>query len=181
MGSNLLFCGQASQGSKEGTKECQLQGVFMLLGTKKKAVTRVTVEFLKKLIPLFEQFVFLFLKSSPVVHVLNDSMCDILVKRMKRSMKTQVLEKKYGSDLASIECKDLKLQLTDKDIVIGDSTRKALKELSPDQQRNTVLGVCSFFGTTLSYLKQKLPFSNQLLRQLGFLNPAKWKKDSIVS
>ena len=104
----------------------------MLLGTKEKAVTKVTLEFLNNLIPLFEQFVLLFQKSSPVVHVLYDSMCDILAKLMRRFMKTQVLEKKYGSDLASIECKDLKLQLTNKDIVIGDSMRKALKELSPD-------------------------------------------------
>ena len=90
-------------------------------------------------------------------------------------MKIQVLEKKYGSDLASTECKDLKLQLTDKDIVIGNSMRRALKELLPDQQRNTVLGIHSFFGTTLSYLQQKLPLNNQLPRQLGCWNPAKRK------
>ena len=79
-------------------------------------------------------------------------------------MKTLVLEKKYGSDLASIECKDLKLQLTEEDIVIGDSMRKAHKGLSPDQQRNTVLGIHSFLGTILSYLQLKLSLGNQLLR-----------------
>ena len=89
-----------------------------------------------------------------------------------------MLEKKYGSDVESIECKDLKLHLTDMDIVIGDSTIKAL---SPDQQRNILLGICSFFGSTLSYWQQKLPLNNQLLRQLGCLNPAKGKKDSTVS
>ena len=152
----------------------------MLLGTKEKAVTKITFEFLNNLIPLFEQFVLLFQKSSPVVHVLYDSMCDILAILVRRFMKTKVLEKKYGSDLASIEWKDLKLQLTGKDIVIGDSTKKALKELSPDQQRNTVLGICSFFGAIL-YLQQKLSLSNQLLRQHMFLNPSKRKKDSTIS
>ena len=126
-------------------------------------------------------FVLLFQKSSLVVHVQYDSMCDILDKLMRRFMKIQVLEKKCGSDLASIECRDLKLQLTDNDTVTGDSMRKPLKELSPDQQRHTVLGMCSFFGTALSFLQQKLPLSNQLLRQLWCLNPAKIKKDSTVS
>ena len=133
--------------------------------------------FLNSFIPLFEQFVLLFQKLSPVIHVL----CYILAKLMRRCMNTQLLEKKYGSDLASIECKDLKIQLTDKDTVIGDHIREALKELSSDQQRNTMLGICLFFGTTLRYLQQKLPLSNQLLRQLGCLNPAKRKNDSTVS
>ena len=138
----------------------------MLLGTKEKAVTKVTLEFLNNLIPLFEQFLLLFNKLSPVVHVLYDFMCDILAKLMRRFMKTQVLEKKYGTHLASSEYKVLKLQLTDKDIVIGDRSRKALKDLSPDQQRNTVLGICSFFGTTLSYLQQKLPMSKTITKRM---------------
>ena len=137
LGSNLLFCGWASQGSKDPKKvpsSINYKGVYMLLGTKDKAVTNVTLEFLNNLILLFEQFVLLFKKSSQVVHLLYDSMYDILAKCMRRFMKTQVLEKNYGSDLASIECKDLKLKLIDKDVVIGDSTRKALKELSLDNK-----------------------------------------------
>ena len=94
-------------------------------------------------------------------------------------MKTQVLERKYGLDLAGIQCRDLKAQLADRDIVIGDNTRKALRKLSPDQQKN-VLGIRSFFSTAVSYLQEKLPLSNQLLRQLGCINPAKRKKESTV-
>ena len=44
-----------------------------------------------------------------------------------------------------------------------------------------MLVICSFFGTALFYLQQKLLLSNQLLRQLGCLNPVKRKKDSTVS
>ena len=85
-------------------------------------------------------------------------MCDVLAKLMRRFMKTQVFEKKYGSDLASVECKDLKLQLTDKDIVIGDSLRKALKELSSDQRRNTVLGIChNQLSVTEAPIEQPIP------------------------
>ena len=152
----------------------------MLLGTKEESVTRVMLEFMCNVIPLFEQFLILHQKSSPVVHMLCGSMCDILAKLMRRFMKTQVLERKYGLDLAGIQCRDLKAQLADRDIVIGDNTRKALRELSPDQQKKFMLGIRSFFSTAVSYFQEKLPLCNQLLRQLGCMNPAKRKKESTV-
>ena len=98
---------------------------------------------------------------------------------MRRIMKTQALENKYGSDLSSIDCKEFKLQLGDKELVIADATRKALKELTPDQCKHAMLGIHSFFQMTVSYLQQRLPLGNQLLRQC--LNPTKRKKNSIVS
>ena len=67
------------------------------------------------------------------------------------------MDSKHGSSLASINCKDVKLRLADKDIIIGDSTRKALRELSAEQQRHTMLGIHSFLSTATSYLQEKLP------------------------
>ena len=91
------------------------------------------------------------------------------------------LEKKYGSELASIKYKDVNLQLAEKDIVIGDKARKGLIELPCAQQKKVILGICTFYSTTVSYLQEKLPLDNKLLRQLGCLNPMKRKKDSTVS
>ena len=110
-----------------------------------------------------------------------DTICDLIAKLMRRFMKTEATERKYGLDLAAIKCKDVTWQLADKDVVIGDRTRKLLKTLLPDQQKNTMLGIRSFFSTTASFLQGKLPLSNQLLRELGCLNPAKRKKDSTVT
>ena len=42
-----------------------------------------------------------------------------------------------------------------------------------------MLGMRSFFST--SYLQQKLPLSNELLRQLGCLNPKKRDRKSRVA
>ena len=153
----------------------------MLLGTKEKATTKVNLEFFNSVVPLFEQFLLLFQKSSPTILILYDSICDVLAKLMRRFMKIAALEKKYGSELASIECKDVSLQLADKDVVIGDRARKGLDELPRDQQKNVMLGIRSFFMTTISYLQAKLPLDNQLLRQLGCLNPVKRTKSSTVS
>ena len=102
---NLLFCGWVSQGSKEGTKECQLQ------------------------------------------------------------------ESVYASCYL----------LTDKDIVIGDNTRKALQELSLDHQRNTALGICYSLVLHSGIRNRRCHWVTNFYDNLGVLNPAKRKKDSTVS
>ena len=175
------FVTELSKDPKKVPKSINYKRVYMLLGTKDKVITKVTLQFLNSVIPIFEQFLLLFQKSTPVVHVLYDSMCDMIAKLMRRFMKTEATERKYGLDLATIKCKDVTSQLADKDVVIGDKTRKLLKTLSPDQQKNTMLGIRSFFSTTASFLLEKLPLSNQLLRELGCLNPVKRKKDSTVA
>ena len=105
--------------------------------------TRVSLEFLNDIFPVFDQLLLVIQKASPVVHIMYDSLCDILLKLMRRFMKEHAIEKKYGCDLASVECKDVKLQLQDKDLVIRSGTRRALKELIPDQQRHALLGIHS--------------------------------------
>ena len=131
--------------SKKGPKSINYKRVYMVLGTKERVVTRVTLQFLNSCIPVLEQFLLLFQKSSPVVHILYDNMCDILGKLMRRFTKTQALEIKYGSDLSSIDCKEFKLQLGDQELLIADATRKELKELPPDQCKHAMLGIQSFF------------------------------------
>ena len=100
------------------------------------------LEFFNSVISVFEEFLLVFQRSSPVVHTLYDCICETLTKLL-RFVQSKEMDSKHGSSLASINCKDVKLQLADKDIVIGDSTRKALRELSAEQQRHTMLG--SFF------------------------------------
>ena len=88
------------------------------------------------------------------MHILYDSLCDILVKIL-RFLKPQTMDNKYGSDLTSIDC--AKYQLPDKEIFIGDTTRKALRDLAVDQQKGAYLGMRSFFEAAASYLQLKLP------------------------
>ena len=45
-------------------------------------------------------------------------------------MKPDAVEGKYGSQLVTIDCKGIKLQLQEDDLVIGTRTRKALKKLT---------------------------------------------------
>ena len=83
----------------------------------------------------------MFQKGSPVIHILYDSFCDILVKLMRRFLIADAIEQKYGSNLTTIECSKRKLQLLDKELVIGNITRQALKDLTHGQQRTAILGI----------------------------------------
>ena len=164
---------------KKLPRSINFKRVHMMLNAKEKMVIRVLLEFLNDVIPVFEQFLLLSQRASPVIHIMYDSMCDILVRLLRRFMKGQAVEKRYGSDLTSIECQDVKLQLPVKSIVIGKGARAALVKLTSEQQRQALLGIRSFMCTTAAELQQKLP--NELLRQLGCTNPLKRKKESTVS
>ena len=175
------FVTDLAKDPKKLPRSINFKRVHMMLNAKEKMVTRVLLEFLNDVIPVFEQFLLLFQRASPVIHIMYDSMCDILVRLLRRFMKGQAVEKRYGSDLTSIECQDVKLQLPDKSIVIGKGAREALVKLTSEQQRQALLGIRSFMCTTATELQQKLPLKNELLRQLGCTNPLKRKKESTVS
>ena len=175
------FVTDLAKDPKKLPRSINFKRVHMMLNAKEKMVTRVLLEFLNDVIPVFEQFLLLFQRASPVIHIMYDSMFDILVRLLRRFMKGQAVEKRYGSDLTSIECQDVKLQLPDKSIVIGKGAREALVKLTSEQQRQALLGICSFMCTTATELQQKLPLKNELLRQLGCTNPLKRKKESTVS
>ena len=95
-------------------------------------------------------------------------------------MKADAVEGKYGSELTTIDCKDINLQLQEDDLVIGTRTRKALKKLTHGRQERFILGVRSFYGTAASKLQDKLPLKNSFLQQLGCLNPLKKSMESTV-
>ena len=78
-------------------------------------------------ISVFEEFLLLFQRYSLVVHILYDCICETLTKLLRRFVQSKEMDSKHGLSLASINCKEVKLQLADEDIVVGDSTRKALK------------------------------------------------------
>ena len=106
-----------------------------------KGSTKACLEFLSDVVPVFEQVLLIFQKNLPVVNILYDTLCESLLKLMRRFMQADAVGQKYGSELVTIDCKDVKLQLQEDDLVIGTRTRKALKKLTFDQQKLFILGV----------------------------------------
>ena len=105
-------------------------------------------------------------------------MCLTLLKVMGRFLKPTALEGKYGAALAPVSCEDVKLQLTDNELVIGVQTRKALACLNPAKERLALLGIRAFYVATVSHVQLRLPLGNKLLRDLGCLNRLKRDRKS---
>ena len=114
----------------------------------KRMQLKFCLNFLKSTFPLLEEFLTLFQKSTPTIHLVYDSMYLVtLLIVMRRFLKPTALERKYGATLGSVSCEDVKLQLTDNELVIGDQTRKALVCLNPEKQRLATLGIRAQYPT----------------------------------
>ena len=74
------FVTDLAKDPKKLPRSINFKRVHMMLNAKEKMVTRVLLEFLNDVIPVFEQFLLLFQRASPVIHIMYDSMCDILVR-----------------------------------------------------------------------------------------------------
>ena len=135
------FVTEPSKDPKKIPKSSNFKRVYSLLDTYEKGSTKACLEFLSDVVPVFEQVLLIFQKNSPVVHILYDTLCESLLKLLRRFMKADAVGRKYGSELVTIDCKDVTLQLQEDDLVIGTRTRKALKNLTSDQQKCFILGV----------------------------------------
>ena len=139
------FIRDLGKNEKTAPKSINYKRVAAMLTAGEKDATKVLLEFLKSTFPLFEEFLTLFQKSTPTIHLAYDSMCLTLLKVMRRFLKPTALEGKFGATLRSVSFEDVKLQLTDNELVIGDQTRKALACLNPAKQRLAILGIRAFY------------------------------------
>ena len=169
-----------SEDEKKAPKSVNYKRASAMLTGIEKDNTKAMLEFLNNTVPIFQGFLTQFQKSGPTVHILYDSMCQNLLKVLRRFMKARSLEGKYGSELAEIPCNDVKVQLSDSELNIGDDTRKALGKLKTEKQKLVFLGIRSYYAAIASHMQTKLPLSNTLLRDLGCLNPTKRTKQSTV-
>ena len=64
---------------------------------------------------------------------------------MRRFVQADQLKDVHGSALQSVSCKNIKDQLPDGELFIGDNTRNYLALLKPDKQKAALLGMLAFF------------------------------------
>ena len=97
---------------------------------------------------------------------------------MGRFLKKDAHEKKFGSDLVSIDC-SANSQLLNADIAIGKATKKALAQIKLDRRKPVYLSIRTFYSTSVTYLQSHLPLQNTVLKALGCLNPVKRQKQVV--
>ena len=70
-----LFVAELAKDSEKVPKNINFKRIYTILGTKENQTTRVTLEFLSNVIPVFEKFLLLFQKSQTsmdqILHQLN--------------------------------------------------------------------------------------------------------------
>ena len=95
-------------------------------------------------------------------------------------VKASVYQNKTGQDLKEVKHGELQNQLSDKEMIIGDS-RQVLGNLDSGKQKRALLDIRKFFNTGVSYLLSNFPFDNELLKDLGYLHPEHRLKPSSSS
>ena len=131
------------------------------------------LHFLRAACPLFSKFLTLFQSEGPLVHILHESLTDVLRSTMLRFMKANVVVDKKGKDLFSIDVKKTDNHLSHKDIDVGHVVRQKLHLLKSDNQKKIVMDMrsLSFYITACEYLQSHLPLDNTLLQHLSCLHP----------
>ena len=69
------FISELVKEPKKMPNSINFRRLYSMLGTNEKAVTRVLLEFFSSVISVFEEFLLLLQRSSPVVHILYDCIC----------------------------------------------------------------------------------------------------------
>ena len=169
------FVKDLGKDAKSAPKSISYKRVSKMLSEEEKTRTKAQLEFINNVSPVFEDFLELFQRSGPQIHILYDRMCEILRKLMARFLKKESYDSCLGGDLVSIDC-GVKSQLSDSDIALGEATKMSIAKLKPDKRRAVFLSIRAFYSTSVSYVQGHLPLQNALLKALGCLNPFKRTK-----
>lgn len=135
-------------------------------------LTHVQLQFIADVAPMFSQFLQLFQREDPLIHIICAEMNSLVRKLMLRFVKTDVVGSKSGDELAKVDVKELKNLRSLDDIEIGEATRQSMKKVKPEQHKAVLLDIRQFFTITTQYLMKNLPLSNTVLQDVQCLDPA---------
>ena len=131
--------------------------------------------------PLYHSFLELFQTEAPLDYALYEELCRLVYMMMGRYVKASVYQNKTGQHLKEVKHGELQNQLSDKEMIIGDSARQVLGNLDSGKQKRALLDIRKFFSTGVSYLLSNFPSNNELLKDLGCLHPEHRLKPSSSS
>lgn len=127
--------------------------------------TLIELHFLESIVQIFEKFLTFMQREEPLIHVLHEQMCGLLIGIMRRFLKPECIPSSLGSDLKEIDSKASENQL--QDIDTGEITKEKIKSSNISHLPKMRL----FLQTICQYLQHKLPLANQLLSASKCLLP----------
>ncbi|KAG0410566.1 hypothetical protein HPB47_012320 [Ixodes persulcatus] len=102
--------------------------------------------FLRNVADLFVDFLTMFQRSEPLLHVLYQEMVSLGKKILGRFLRVEVYRDLTGEELKSLD--------------VGGDTETALSDWTAEEKKLFRLGARSFYMKAASYLISKLPFDN---------------------
>lgn len=134
--------------------------------------------FLRNVADIFNEFLTLFQKDEPLVHILYDELELLVRKLMGRFLVSKSFHDKVGAALKSVDvesCSNWKQK-----VEVGLDTEKNMASLSVSEKKFVLLGARSFYMACTKYLLNVLPLDNSLLQLLRVLQPSMRKCDDSV-
>jgi hypothetical protein len=95
----------------------------------------------------------------------------LLQQLLLRFVNPQLLHNIPAKQYETIDFKNVVNQLSDTDIVLGETVRKALKTVPKERHHGLIMSMRQFYSTAVTYLATRLPLQNELLSNLTYLEP----------
>ncbi|CAF2101817.1 unnamed protein product [Rotaria magnacalcarata] len=121
---------------------------------------------------VFDKFLTLFQKTGSMIHALYEELSNLYRTVLLSFLTSEYIGNKQGNDLLLIDHKLSEKQMNDKQMEIGEETRKSLALLSKEEKETFFRDVRNIFQSIASYLKLNLPLNNLFLRDLKILGPS---------
>lgn len=134
--------------------------------------------FLRNVADVFVEFLTLFQRREPLLHILYEEM----VKLVKRILGRFLLIGAYR-DFTGVELQFLNVECSAnwKQVVeIGGDTENSINSFTPEEKKMFRIGARSFYIHVAKYLLSRLPFGNQVLKDLKSIHPSAVKEESAI-
>ena len=106
------------------------------------------------------------------MHILHGQLSELVCTLMLRFLKPEPVGEKQGKQLLSVDLSKPENQLSDQNLVVGESTRSsALMKMKPEQQKGPIREMRKFYQTATKYLLGQLPLGREILKDLTVLHP----------
>ncbi|CAF0764829.1 unnamed protein product [Adineta ricciae] len=119
---------------------------------------------------IFDRFLTFFQCEEPLIHLLYKELTELYRNILLAFLKPDSVQQKSGSDLLNVDLEQSSIWLSDKEIRIGEQTRKLVPSLSFDEKKTFYEDIRKIYKSIGAYLKKNLPLNNMLLRDLQVLN-----------
>ena len=131
--------------------------------------TKAKCMFLKSVIPVFSEFLLVFQKQSPQIHILYESFLELTKALLLRFVKPEEVQSHFQTDVTSVPFEDAKSHLSETDIIVAELAE--ICEKLGTSKKLFYLNVLKFYKTAVSKLFRTLPFGNKLLKATAIFNP----------